>query len=135
MSKIIIEMKRIELTSESTIGEFDFQGKHYYTIEDVVRAPGSAKVDGKTAIPAGTYQIIMNMSNRFKVIMPLLLNVPNFEGIRIHSGNTALDTEGCLILGFAKDENTVTQSRVACAAFYDDLENALQTQEVWISIS
>jgi len=57
------------------------------------------KVYAQTAIPTGKYQIVMTYSSKFKKVMPLLLNVPGFAGIRIHSGNTADDTEGCIITG------------------------------------
>jgi hypothetical protein len=57
------------------------------------------KVYAQTAIPTGKYQVVMTYSSRFKKVMPLLLNVPGFSGIRIHSGNTANETEGCIITG------------------------------------
>lgn len=71
-----------------------------YTLEDVVR---DVKIKGKTAIPSGNYRIIVNMSNRFKKRLPLLLNVPNFEGVRLHGGNTHENTEGCPLLGKNRD--------------------------------
>ena len=80
-------LKRLHKTQNSTIGELYVDGKfECYTLEDVER---KEKIYAKTAIPKGTYQVIINMSNRFKKLMPLLLNVPNFEGVRIHTGNYA----------------------------------------------
>ena len=69
-----------------------------YTIEDVVRPTGSPKVHGKTAIPAGLYEVKMHDSPRFKKRLPWLQNVPGFNYILAHGGNTAADTEGCLIV-------------------------------------
>ena len=82
-----LELKRLERTEKSTIGELYVNGKfECYTLEDVER---KEKVFGETAIDKGTYQVVVTYSNAFKQNMPLLLNVPKFQGIRIHSGNTA----------------------------------------------
>jgi hypothetical protein len=90
-------------TKKCTVGQLSLNGKAFcFTLEDVVRPKGAAKVHGQTAIPAGTYPVILNISNRFKKLMPLVQNVPGFEGIRIHSGNTAADTDGCLLVGLSK---------------------------------
>lgn len=110
-------LDRIYKGTEYTIGKLYIGGVYFCdTIEDTVREDG-VKVFGKTAIPAGTYQIMLTYSNRFKKVMPQLLNVPNFEGVRIHSGNTELDTEGCLIIGENKEKGKVLNSRVT----YDKL--------------
>lgn len=108
---------------EFTLGVITLDGKHIcYTVEDAVR---SVKIAGMTAIPAGKYYIIMNMSKRFKKIMPLLLNVPNFEGVRIHGGNSAADTEGCLIVGLDGTENGVARSRDAVKVVYELIQAAI----------
>ena len=70
------------------------------------------KVYGATAIPSGSYECVNTYSNRFKKNLPLLKNVPGFEGIRIHSGNTAKDTEGCILVGRNTQKGMVTESRV-----------------------
>jgi Family of unknown function (DUF5675) len=120
-----LELRRQVLELDYTLGELFVNGEHFcYTVEDTVRPDDAAKIMGRTAIPYGTYKVIMTMSNRFKVVMPLLCNVRGFEGVRIHSGNTSADTEGCLILGYVKTANGVAQSRVACAALYDLIEKA-----------
>lgn len=92
-----------------TIGELLVNNKKFCdTLEDKVRLSWSLlpfrqllgiKIWGKTAIPAGRYEIVITYSERFKRRLPLLLKVPQFESIRIHGGNTELDTEGCLLIG------------------------------------
>ncbi len=108
-------LKRLHKTNESTIGELSINGKfECYTLEDVER---KEKIYGKTAIPKGTYNVVMTMSNRFKIVLPLLLNVPNFEGVRIHAGNTAKDTEGCILLGQTRAIDFVGSSKKAMENF------------------
>lgn len=85
-------------TDKSTIGDLLVDSNFFcYTLEDVVRLPGQ-KEQGVTAIPTGKYEVVLSMSNRFKKLLPELLNVPNFTGVRMHGGNTSEDTEGCIIL-------------------------------------
>lgn len=71
-----------------------------------------SKVYGETAIPTGTYSVTYTYSTRFKKYMPLINNVKGFDGIRIHSGNTAKDTLGCIIVGDNKVVGKVINSRV-----------------------
>lgn len=118
----------------ATIGEMMIDGEHCcYTCEDVVR-PDGVKVDGQTAIPAGRYKVIIDQSARFGCLMPHILDVPGFVGIRIHTGNTAADTEGCILVGIAKGVNSVGQSRMAFAPFFAKLEVACAAGDVWITI-
>ena len=92
-----ILLKRIFKGEDYTIGNIYVNGQYFAdSLEDTVR---DVKIKGKTAIPAGKYLILMTYSNRFKKIMPLLIDVPGFEGVRIHSGNTPEDTEGCILVG------------------------------------
>lgn len=92
-------------TDKSTISKMYVDGVfECYTLEDKVREiPGKPvaewKVQDETAIPSGTYKIILNMSPRLKKIMPRLLDVPGFDGILIHSGNKSADTKGCILVG------------------------------------
>jgi hypothetical protein len=84
-----------------------------YTIEDTVREDG-VKLPGRTAIPAGCYDVAITESPRFdKELLPLLLDVPNFTWIRIHWGNTAKDTDGCILVGSVRAKGAVLSSRVA----------------------
>ena len=79
------------------------------------------KVKGQTAIPTGTYTIALTYSPKYKRIMPLLENVKGYSGIRIHSGNTSKDTEGCLIVGKNTEVGKVTSSRATYNALFKRL--------------
>lgn len=125
-----ITLKRTALHPDFTLGKLSIDGVFFcYTVEDTVRS--GAKVKGKTAIAYGRYKVIVNMSNRFKKLMPLLIDVPNFERIRIHAGNTAEDSEGCIIVGMAQTQNGVGLSRVAFTKLMDKLKNQ---QTIYINI-
>jgi len=127
-----LNLKRLHKTANSTIGELSIDGKfEAYTLEDVER---DTKVFGKTAIPKGTYEVIMTMSNRFKKMMPLLLNVEGYEGVRIHSGNDATQTEGCILLGTTRSVDFIGGSRDAIAKFYPKLEAGLKVGKVTLTI-
>lgn len=85
------------------IGDLFINGEFFcYTLEDEKRADG-LKVYGETAIPTGTYNVLVTKSNRFKRLMPLIIDVPMFSGIRIHGGNTSKDTLGCILVAFNTD--------------------------------
>lgn len=129
-----LRLVRKEFTTNSTIGDLYIDDQWFcYTLEDVVRESG-VKVAGKTAIPAGIYQVVIDQSVRFKMDMPHILNVPGFEGIRIHAGNTAKDTEGCPLIGMVKDKDFVGTSKVAFNSFMLKLEDGLRNGKVFITI-
>jgi len=114
---------RMYLGPRYTIGKLYVDGAYFCdTMEDVVR---DVKIMHQTAIPYGTYKIILNYSNRFKRVMPRLLNVPGFDGILIHSGNTHQDTSGCLIVGDNKEVGRVINSKLR----YNILFNLLCVQK------
>lgn len=126
-----IQVIRETFTSKSTIGKMYIGGRFFcYTLEDVDRDKnkdgdlndaGEQKVYGQTAIPRGKYNVIINMSNRFKVLMPLIQNVPGFEGIRIHNGNKSADTHGCILVGESKGIDFIGNSKMAFAKLMDIL--------------
>lgn len=111
-------------TETATVGRLYLEGEPFcWTLEDPVRADpdpstpqNEAKLPGRTAIPAGRYQVILTISPRFKRELPLLLEVPGFSGVRIHAGNRAEDTEGCILPGYSRGPDFVGRSREAEAA-------------------
>lgn len=122
-----LKLNRIFLGSSATIGELYVDGEHIAdTLEDRVRPEGE-KVYGKTAISEGTYEVKLTYSPRFKKILPEILNVPNFSGIRIHSLNKAEESEGCIGVGEwnGKDTNWISNSRKT----FDELMSLLQKAE------
>jgi hypothetical protein len=130
-----IRLERIERNRNCTIGKIYVDDAFQcYSLEDVVR-PHGIKVPGATAIPAGTYPVQITFSPRFKVWMPLLIGVPNFSGIRIHPGNKADDTEGCILVGYDRDGDSIGRSRLAYQDLYKQISEALEAVEpVFIDI-
>lgn len=97
----------------------------------------SWKIPHKTAIPAGRYRVTIDMSTRFKRMMLHILDVPGFDGIRIHSGNTAEDTDGCPLVGqiLAPDARSIKNSMLALEALQPKVQAALdRKEEVWINV-
>lgn len=138
-----LTLKRIALRPTYTIGKLYIDDVYFCdTIEDTVRDinksgkfdNGEQKIKGKTAIPYGTYEIKWTYSPRFKKYTPQLMNVPSFEGIRIHAGNTSADTEGCLILGKNKQVGKVLNSRATINKFYPIIKEACSNGKVTIEI-
>lgn len=138
-----LTLKRIALRPTYTIGKLYIDDVYFCdTIEDTVRDlnkngkfdNGEKKVHSKTAIPYGIYEIKWTYSPRFKKYTPQLMNVPSFEGIRIHAGNTSADTEGCLILGKNKQVGKVLNSRATINKFYPIIKNACSNGKVTIEI-
>ena len=119
---MVIQIKRLYKTNNSTIGELYIDGVfECYTLEDKER---EIKIKSETAIPKGKYKVIINKSNRFKKLLPLLLNVPNFEGVRIHPGNTNHDTEGCILTGTTKGKDFIGNSRIAFSRLFRKMQEA-----------
>lgn len=138
-----LTLKRIALRPTYTIGKLYIDDAYFCdALEDTVRDTnksgkfdnGEQKIKGKTAIPYGTYEIKWTYSPRFKKYTPQLMNVPSFEGIRVHAGNTSADTEGCLILGENKQVGKVLNSRATINKFYPIIKEACSNGKVTIEI-
>lgn len=126
-----ILLKRIALRDTYTIGKLYIDGQLICdTLEDKVRdLSKEKKVYGETAIPYGTYKVSWTYSPKFKKYMPLLENVPNFSGIRIHSGNTAKDSLGCILVGENKQKGMVLNSRATVDKLYPIIKKGCLSKE------
>ena len=130
-----IRVNRFRYGGKATIGRMFIDGVTFcYTLEDEVR--DGPKVQGETAIPEGTYKVVISMSKRFGRLMPEILGVPNFTGVRAHAGNTDDDTDGCFLLGMKLvNENFISESKAAFNAFFEKLQAALKNgEEVLITV-
>lgn len=123
-------LERKFFLSEKTVGMLHTSNASFFTMEDKVReVPGRPVVEWKvpkmTAIPTGTYPLIIDMSQRFGKLMPHIMDVEGFTGVRIHTGNTEKDTEGCILVGMGFNESTlaITDSRTAFSRFMAELED------------
>jgi Family of unknown function (DUF5675) len=92
------------------------------------------KVYGKTAIPTGVYEVVFNYSAKFKQELPLLLNVPGYQGIRIHSGNTEADSLGCPLPG-TQLGNKVINSRATCKKLFALMKKASKTEKIYVFVT
>ena len=138
-----LKLNRKIYTKNSTIGELIINGVFFcHSLEDVIRDinrngnfdGAESKIHSKTAILAGRYEVIINMSTRFKKLMPLLLDTPFFKGIRIHNGNTPEHTEGCILVGSTKDVDFVGSSVDTYGRLMIRLNNAIKTEKIFITV-
>nr|WP_294897815.1 DUF5675 family protein [uncultured Pedobacter sp.] len=139
-----LTLTRKSYSKRSTIGLLAINAMLFCaTLEDVCRDKNrdgdladtdETKVHGQTAIPAGRYQVVITYSNRFKKYMPLLLNVPGFAGIRIHSGNRPEDTEGCILVGKTAYEDWISESRITYDQLFQKLQEADKNEKIYITI-
>ena len=139
-----ILVKRIARKEKYTIGKMYIDGQYVCdTLEDTDRGLKQTmpideikqkKIYGQTAIPEGKYQVIWSYSNKFKKSLPLLLNVPGYEGIRIHSGNTDVDTYGCILLGQNKVVGKVINSVATCNKVLPLIQKACGSEKVYITV-
>lgn len=124
-----LRLERKQYKPGSTIGRLYVDGVfECFTLEDGIR---THKVYGETAIPAGRYAVVINYSPRFKTRLPLLRDVPRFEGVRIHPGNTPANTLGCILVGrnWKQGAEAVTASRIAFTPLQQKIEVALERGE------
>jgi hypothetical protein len=136
-----LRLEREPSAHGATIGRLTIDGVFQcFILEDVIREdplrPVSAwKVYGETAIPSGRYQIVITHSPTFKKKLPLLIDVPGFSGVRIHSGNEAKHSHGCLLPGRTRGRAFVGESRLAFEALHRAIAAALDSgDEAWIEI-
>lgn len=140
-----IELFRIAKRDTYTIGKLYINGEYFCdTIEDKDRGLDQSmpvndikkkKIYGQTAIPTGTYTLVIDYSSRFKKKMAHILNVPGYDGIRIHTGNTADDSLGCIIVGQNKVVGKVINSKITYNKLFPILQEACNKEKVNITIS
>lgn len=131
---IYLELIRKYKKKNYTIGKLYINNVYFCdTLEDTDRGLNnemsldqikSKKIKGQTAIPSGTYEVIVSYSPKFKRFLPLIVDVPGYSGIRIHPGNTHADTEGCILVGENKVVGKVLNSKVTFNLLYEQLKRA-----------
>ena len=125
-----LTLERLQFDPDVTIGSLSVDGQwECWTLEDVVRPPGAPKVFGQTAIPFGTYAVEITFSPHFGMPLPLVDGVPGFTGVRIHPGNTAADTEGCILVGNDRLGKSLGHSRDAFNALFPKIRDAIARGE------
>ena len=121
--------------ADYTIGRLeDENGKKICdTLEPIWRNydGGEMKIPRKSAIPEGSYRVVVTKSKRFQKYLPLLVGVPGFEGVRIHAGNTSRDTEGCILVGQNLQVGKVLWSRITLEKLMKLIENE---KEIYLTI-
>ena len=122
-----LTLKRIAKRADYTIGRLEDENgvKICDTLEPTWRnyKGGELKVPRKSAVPEGTYPVVITKSKKFGKYLPLLVGVPGFEGVRIHSGNTVNDTEGCILVGQNLIKGKVLLSRLTLEKLMRLIEN------------
>ena len=128
-------LTRIARKAEYTIGRLEDENgmKISDTLEPTWRnyKGGELKIPKKSAIPEGTYRVVVTKSQRFQKYLPLLVGVPGFEGVRIHAGNTSRDTEGCILVGQNLQVGKVLWSRITLEKLMKLIENE---KEIYLTI-
>lgn len=139
MKPLELKLHRDVLTERFTLGKFYVDGKFFaHTCEDRDRKleAGGVKVPKKTAIPRGHYKVVCSFSRRFQKVLPEVLDVPGFTGIRIHGGNTADDTEGCPLIGKVRTADGVYKCAERVATLIDLITAAEDAgRETWLEVA
>lgn len=138
--KINLTLKRLAKTDKYTEGKLYLNGVYFcdtlepfdsgLTQNDAVNIIEEEKKLHKISIPSGKYKVILNYSARFKKVLPLLIGVKGFTGVRIHAGNTVENTEGCILVGMKLKDNYITYSRI----HIDSLMSKLKGNDCSITI-
>ena len=131
---MILTLTRFDCRPSWTIGMLAIDGVFAaFTLEDPVHE--GPKVIGETAIPEGRYEVVIDRSTRFNRMLPRLVNVPGFTGVRIHGGNTTADTSGCILVGRNRDVDSILQSQLALGDIQRQIAGALaKGDRVWIEV-
>lgn len=149
MKKTIFDLERVAFRPTYTIGKIYDSGQYFCdSLEDPVRVlvdknkdgdfddAGEGKIKGETAIPEGIYRVVITMSNRFKKLLPLLLNVPGYAGIRIHAGVIPEHTEGCILPGKNKIVGRLVDSKLWSDALQAKIQNYINNgYEVYLRVT
>lgn len=144
-----ITVTRMPSTNGATLGRLQCGELNIFTLEDVVRQVGNGngwthadnwvqswKIANTTAIPRGRYEVVITFSPHFETDLPLLLNVPGYTAVRIHWGNKAADTDGCILVGSTAEGNLIYKSRAAFELLFPKIKSALSAGEkVFITVA
>ena len=126
-----IKVDRIYKGESYTIGKMYLNGEYFCdTLEDAIRP---VKIPNETAIPAGIYKVEVTYSPRFKRNLPLLVDVPNYTGIRIHNGSNKDHTSGCILVGFNTSKGILSDSRKISDQLTEKLKSLSESIEIEIS--
>lgn len=130
-----LTLDRDDATVDRTIGVLRLHGTFSaFTLEPPLAA--LAPLEDHPAIPAGRYRVDITPSVRFRRMLPLICNVPGRSGIRVHAGNVAGDSTGCVLVGLTRAHDSVQSSMLALAALQPQIAGALARHEdVWLTIT
>lgn len=136
-----MEMKLIRsvFNPKSTMGKMFIDGQFFaFTCEDTdrhINGDVTRKVQNETAIDPGRYEVVLSFSNHFQKFLPELKNVPCFAGIRIHGGNTAADSEGCILIGTESDMvSRISNCKPKVDALVAMLKKVTQKEKIFMEI-